>query len=155
TGEGIAGLKRFVAPINERIAVQFVAATLGDDIDDAAGGPAVLRVVIAHHHLEFLHCFLRNGGANSVDRVVHGVGAVHADHVGAGAGAADVETAIGGGADGGRNVARGARVGKREILVVAAVDGQVVDLTLVYGVGYFGLGGFDQCGFRNNGGRCG
>src|SRR5262249_49460844 len=121
-----------------------------DNVDNAAGGAAVFRVVVAHHHLEFLHRFLRNGGADSVDRIVHGVGAVHADHVGAGARAADVQTAVGRGSDGRGNVAGSARIGEREIFVVAAVDGQVVNLALIYRVGDFSLGGFDQRGFRND-----
>src|SRR5205814_3410710 len=69
----IARLKRLVAEITERVAVKLVAAALGDDVDHAAGGPAVFRVVVAQNELEFLHAFLGNRRAYAVDGVVAGV----------------------------------------------------------------------------------
>src|SRR4029077_917824 len=46
------------------------------------------------------------------------------------------------------HVASGLRVRQREIDVIAAIDGQVVDAALVNGLGDFGFGGFDRSGLR-------
>ena len=44
----------------EQAAVQLVGARLRDDVDDAAGGAAELRVGTARHDLEFLHRLQRD-----------------------------------------------------------------------------------------------
>ena len=82
-----------------------VAAALGDDVDDAARSSSVFRVIGAQNQLKFLHGFLRYRSSNAVDRVVHGVRAIHAHFVGTGALAAYVESAGRCRANGGRNVA--------------------------------------------------
>src|SRR5262249_41428233 len=115
------------------------------------GSPTVFRIVVAEDELKLLHAFLRNGGANTVDGVVDSVGAIYADHVGTGASAVDVEAGIRCGANGGRDVASGLRIGEREIDVVAAVDGEIVDAALLDGLRDFGLGGLDRSGFGGHG----
>src|SRR4029077_9198200 len=95
TREAVACLKGLIAEIAEEVAVNFVGAAFGDDVNDAARGAAIFRVVIAEDELEFLDGFLRNGRADAVDGIVNRVGAIDADHVGAGARAVDVEAAVG------------------------------------------------------------
>ncbi len=131
--------------------MKFIAAAFGDNIDHAAGGAAVFRVVVAQNELKLLHAFLRNRRANAVDGVVPGVRAVHADHVPACACTPDAQAAVGRRTDGGRDVARGLGVGKREIDVVAPIDRQVVDAALLDGIGDFRLGRLDGRCFRGNG----
>ncbi len=156
SGERVACLEGLVAEKTEDVAVEVVGSALGDDVDDATGGAAVLRIVITEDELKFLYGFLGNGGADAVDGVVDGVGAVNADHVGTGARAAHIEAAIGSRADGGRDVASGLRVDEREIDVAAAVNGEVLDAALPDGLRDFSLrhlngGGFgrDHDGFRH------
>src|SRR5713226_9374873 len=133
--------------------MDIVGAALGDDVDDATGGAPVFRVVVAQNELKFLHRFLGNSGADAVDGIVDGVGAIDADHVGAGARAVDVEAAIGSGADGGGDVASGLLVDEREIDVAASVNGEVLDAALLDGLGDFCLGSFDGGGFGGDGYR--
>src|SRR5262249_40448965 len=123
------------------------AAGFGDNVDDAAGGAAVLRVVVAEDELKFLHAFLRDRGANAVDGVVDGVGAINTDHVAACTRAADAEAGVGSGTDGGRDVAGGLRVSESEVYIVAAVDGEIVDATLLDGLRDFSLGRLDGGSF--------
>jgi len=66
----------------------------GDDVDDAAGWRGRIPRVVAEDQLEFLDSFLGNGGADAVDGVIDGVGAVDADHVGARARTTDAQAAI-------------------------------------------------------------
>ena len=127
----------------EDVAVELIRAASGHDIDDAAGGAAELGHVVADDELELLHRFLRDGGANTVHRVIPGVGAVHRDLVRAGALAAEVDAAGGGRADRRRAVALRLRGREGEIDVVAAVDGQVVDAPLIYRFGHRGAGGLN------------
>src|SRR5258708_2742464 len=131
TGERVARLERFIAEVTKDVPVEIVGATLGNDFDDTTCGTAIFRVVIAEDHLEFLDGLLRNGGADAVDGVVHGVGAVNADHIGASARAADARAAVGGGGDGGRVIAQSLGIDQSEIDVVAAVDGKIFDLALL------------------------
>jgi len=108
TGKRVARLERLVAEVAEDVPVEIVGAALGNDVLTT---PPVARpysaCVIAEDHLEFLDGFLGNGGADAVDGVVDGVGAVDADHVGASARAADAKAAVGGGADGVRVIPQG------------------------------------------------
>ncbi len=146
----IAGLKRFVAEIAEDIAVDIVATALGDDIDNAAGGAAVFGVVIAEDQLKFLHRFLGYRSADSIDGVVHRIGAVNADHVGARALAADIQAAGGRGADGRSHVTSRLGIRQSEVDVVAAIDGQIIDAAGVYRLRDFSFGGFDRGCFRGD-----
>jgi len=41
--------------------VERIAAALGHDVDDAAGGASILGIVVAKDKLEFLNAFLRDG----------------------------------------------------------------------------------------------
>src|SRR5204862_5871712 len=94
-----------VAQEAEDIAVHCVRAASGYDVDHTARRAAELRHVVAYDELELLHCLLRDRGAYAVDGIIHRVGAVHRDLVGAGALAAEVEPARGRRADRGRAVA--------------------------------------------------
>ena len=131
--------------------MKFIASALGHNVDHAARGAPVFRVVVAQDELKFLHAFLGNRGAYAVDGVVHGVRAVNADHGSAGARAADAQSAVGRGTDCGRNVARGLRIRKRKIDVVAAIDRQVVDAALLDSVGDLRLGCLDGSRLRGYG----
>ena len=123
--------------------MKLVAAALCNDVDDATGRAPVLRVVIAKDQLEFLNGFLRHSGANAVDRVVHGVGAVHRHAIRASAGATDIEAAIRRGTDRRRDVSSRFRVDEREVDVVAAIDGQTVYAASIDCVGDFTLRRFN------------
>src|SRR5262249_37732533 len=144
-------LKSLVAEVAEDVAVEIVGAGFGDDVDDAAGSAAVLRVVVAKDELEFLAAFLRDGGTNAVDGVIDRVGAIDADHVRPGAVAIDVEAGVGSWTDGGGDVAGGLRVGEGEVNVAAAVDGEIVDAALIDGLRDFGLRSLDGSGFGGDG----
>ena len=149
--EGIGRLDVAVAQISEGAAMELVGAGFGDDVDHPAGGLAVFRRIAIGEDLELLHGVLRNGGANAVDGIVDGVGAVNVDQVAATALTADVQAGSGSGADTGRGVARELRIRQCEVDVVAAVDRQVVDARLVDGGSGGGLLGLNQCGFRGDG----
>ena len=150
SGKGVARLKSLVAQKTKDVAVKLVAAVLGDDVDYPAGGAAVLGVVVAEDELEFLDALLRDGGADTVDGVVSGIGAVYADHVSTSARSANIESAIGGRADGGRDVAGGLRVGERKDEIVPPVAGEVVNAALLDGLRDFRLASFDRSGFRRH-----
>src|SRR6202008_1574270 len=99
--------KSLVAEIAKGVAVKFIASALCYDVDDAAGGAAVFRVVVAQDELKLLHALLGNRRADPVNGVVDGVGAVHADHIAAGPRAGDAQPTVGRRADRGGYVARG------------------------------------------------
>ena len=149
-GKGIARLKGLVAEVPEGVSMKFVGAALAHDVDDAPAGAAVLGVVIAQNELKLLDALLREGRANGVDGVIDGIRAVNAHHGSTGSRPTDAQTAIRRGADGGRNVSRGLRVGQSEIDVAAAVNGEVVDAALLHGLGDVRLGGFDVRGLGHH-----
>jgi hypothetical protein len=113
--------------------MELVGAGFGDDVDHAGGSLAVFSGVAVGEDLELLHGVLRNGGANAVDRIVNGVGAIDVDEVAASTLTADIQARGGGGADAGRGIASELRIREGEVDVVASVDGQVVDARLVNG----------------------
>src|SRR5208283_2993880 len=131
--------------------LEIFAAALGDDVHHAARGAAILRIVVAENHLEFLYRFLRDSRTNAVGGVVSGVGAIDANHVGTRASTTEVQAAVGCGANGGRDVPRGLGVREREIDIVAAVDGQVINLAFLDGLCAFRAGGLNRKGFRAHG----
>src|SRR3954454_3593690 len=145
--ERIGGLEVAVADVPIHIAVKCVRSGAGDDVDDAARGASVLGGIAVGQDLEFLHCFLRHGGANTVDGVVDGIGTIDVHQVGAGTLSAHVQAGGGGGPDVGSVVAHNLRVGEREVDVVAAVDGEIVDAALIDGVGGGAAAGLYQFGF--------
>ena len=98
-------------------------------------GAAVFGGVVVGDDLEFLHGFLGDGGAHAVGGIVGGIGAVNIDQIGAGALAAHVEAGSRRGAELRGAVALHLRIGQRELNVVAAIDGQIVDAALADGVG--------------------
>jgi hypothetical protein len=128
--------------------VEVVRSGAGDDVDHAAGGASVFGGVAVGDDLEFLHRFLRDGGAHAVGGIVGGVGAIDVDQVGTGALAAHVEAGSGRGAGVGSVVADDLRIGEREVDVIAAVDGQIVDAALADGVGGGTARSFHQLGLR-------
>ena len=128
----------------EDIAVHCVRAASGYDVDHTARRAAELRHVVAYDELELLHCLLRDRGAYAVDGIIHRVGAVHRDLVGAGALAAEVEPARGRRADRGRAVALHLGRSEGEVDVVPAVDGQIVDAQPVDCLCHRGAGRLDQ-----------
>src|ERR1017187_2578678 len=135
SAEGIDGLEIAITQISIDVAVKVVGSGAGDDVDYAARGAAVFGGVVVGDDLEFLHGFLRDGGAHAVGGVVGGVGAVDIDQIGTGALAAHVEAGSGRGAKLGSAVALHLRIGQRELDVVAAVDGQIIDAAFADGVG--------------------
>ena len=123
--------------------MKFVAAALRNDVNHATSGAPVFRVVIAEDQLKFLNGFLRDSGTNAVDRVVHGVGAVHRHAIRTSAGATHIQAAIRGGTDRRRDVSSRFRVDEREVDVVAAIDGQTVNAASFDRVGDFTLRRFN------------
>ncbi len=79
--------------------MEIVASGLGDDVDHAAAGAAILRHVIAGDDLKLLNGLLRNGGAHAIHRIVHGIRAVNAYLVRTRPLTAKIQAAGGGGAD--------------------------------------------------------
>src|SRR5262249_39740311 len=66
----------FGGAVAENIAVEFVAATLGDDVENAAGRLAVFGSVSAGLDFDLLHEFKRQVGARSAESGVSRVYAV-------------------------------------------------------------------------------
>src|SRR5208283_5214344 len=75
------------------------------------------------------------GGAHAVGGIVGGIGTVNIDQVGAGALAAHVKAGSRRRAELGGAVALHLRIGQRELDVIAAVNGQIVNAALADGVG--------------------
>ncbi len=133
--EWIHRLKIPIAQIAVNVAMKIIRSGASDDVHHTARCSAVFRRVTVGDDLEFLHCLLRNRGANPVGRVVGGVGAIHVDQVGAGPLPAHVQSGSGCRSNAGSVVAQDLGVGEGEVDVVASVDGQIIDTALVNGVG--------------------
>ena len=151
--ERVHGLELAVAKKAEHRTARIIRSRAGDDVDHAAGGAAVLRGISVGNNLKFLHRFLRNRGAHTVGGIIDGVETIHVDQVGAGTLSSEVQAGRGRCADGRRIVAHNLRIRFREINVVAAIDGKIVDAALVNG--FRGGGGrrFNQRCFRAHGNR--
>ncbi len=89
-GERVPRLERLVPQESKDVAMHVIRAALGDNIDDPAHGPAILRVVVAQDNLKLLHCFLRDRGTDSVYRIIHCVRPIHRHFVGPRALPADI-----------------------------------------------------------------
>src|ERR1700694_978312 len=144
--KGVDGLEIAIAEVSVDVAVEVVRSGAGDDVDHAARGASVFGGITVGDDLEFLHRFLGDGGADSVDSIVGGVGAIDVDQVGTAPLAADVEAGSGRGSGVGRVIAEDLRIGQREIDVVAAVNRQIVDAALADGVSGGTARGFNQFG---------
>src|SRR2546425_6619460 len=82
-----------ISEIAEDIPVPLVRSTLGDDVDNGAGRTPKLSRISGLEDLKLLDCLLRYSGPDSINRVVDGVGAVNAHHVGPSALTSDVQPA--------------------------------------------------------------
>ena len=147
-GEGALGVPLAGAVEEEGVPGEIVAAALGDDVQGAARGPAVLRREAVGHHHEFLDGVLAEGGAGGTHGDVVVIETVHHDVVGPGVltkegkARARSRAALAGGAV----VLGDQRCGEAEAGEVAAVDGEVRDLVGVDGVGHLGAGGVHDAG---------
>src|ERR1039458_8632729 len=83
--ERVGRLDVTVAQVSKGAAVELVGARLGNNVDHAARRLSVFRGIAVGEDLKLLHRVLRHGGADSVGRIVHRVGAVDVDQVAAGA----------------------------------------------------------------------
>ena len=146
--KGIHRLEVSIAKKAEDIAVKAIGTGAGDDVDDAAGGAAVFRGVVVGDDLKFLHVLLGNSGADAVDGVVGGVGAVDIHQIRTRTLAAHVEAGGGCSAEAGSVVTDDLGIGEREVDVVAAIDGKIVDAALADGVGGGAARGLDEIGLR-------
>ena len=68
--ERIACLNAFITNKPENIAAKIVSAAFGNDINDAARGASEFGRVRIGRHLIFLHGFLADRGARSVDGII-------------------------------------------------------------------------------------
>src|SRR6516164_1072610 len=125
-----AGGHTGTAAIGEGAAVDIVRAPLGDDVDSAGGGEAGGDVRRRSGDLEFLNGFLGEVEGGGADMLVYGVDTVNGDACFA-AGAApngDAGVAGLGGVEGAAFVDFDAGLEAREFEIVAAIEGQLVDL---------------------------
>ncbi len=134
----------------ENAAVQVIGSRLRDDIDDAPGRAAELRVGAAGHDLEFLHRLQRDvdGGALSAqllaEEAIVVVAAIEADVVVHASLSAERDlVAIGAlhDADSGSE--------REQIFELPAQDGRRADGRLIERVAHFGAGDVNQCGARH------
>src|ERR1700687_6027595 len=65
--EGVDGLEFAIAEVSVDIAVEVVRSGAGNNVNNAAGGAAIFGGVTVGDDLEFLHRFLRHGGADALD----------------------------------------------------------------------------------------
>ncbi len=141
----IVGVEGGVAEVLDQIAMEVECAALGDETDLPAGGSAVLGVVVCGQDLHFLNGI-------DIQRSEHGTGrssacgdrAVDHDDVLVRAATVNAEAAVryAVGIEGADRAARNARLQEREIDRIAAVQGEVLDLSGIdnaANLGAFGL----------------
>src|SRR6202035_3820769 len=128
----------------EYIAVKVIRSGAGDDVDHASCRLPIFRRIAVGDDLKFLHRLLRDRRANAIGRIVDRIGAVNVHQVRTRALAAYVQPGRGSRTDTGSVVAQHLRIRQREVDVVAAVDGEVINGLLFDGIGRRGAAGFDQ-----------
>src|SRR6185312_11868608 len=138
--EVIGRVKGLVAGEVEEVSVQVVGAGLGDDVDEAAAGIAVLGQELVGHHLELRDGVLRERLAHGAIELAVVFNAIDHDVVGARTLAVYAEAAA---LSAGR-LWRDAGNGKREVSKVAAVGGKVFDLLRGDGLAGRGAVGIDD-----------
>src|SRR5215831_17551254 len=125
-----AGGHTGTAAVGEGAAVDLVGAPLGDDVDSAGGGETGGDVRRRRGDLEFLNGFLGEVEGRGPDMLVYGVDTVNGDACFA-AGAApngDAGVAGLGRVEGAAFVDFDAGLEARQFEIVAAIEGQLVDL---------------------------
>ena len=142
--EVVAGLEVPVAEHSEDGPAKLVGPSLGDDVDGSPGRSAQFRGKRIAVDLKLLHRVLTDGGADAAGGVVV-VQSIDGEGVAAPTAAADTESGRGGRGDAVvaviRHIVRVDDAGsqQRQVQVVAAVDGQILDAGRVDMVGLLGL----------------
>src|SRR5262245_35706555 len=125
-----AGGQAGTAAVGEGAAVDIVGTPLGDDVDSSGGGKAGGDVRRRSGDLEFLNGFLSEVEGGGADVLVYGVDTVNGDACFAPGAAPNRDAGVAGlgGVEGAAFVDFDAGLEARQLEIVAAIEGQLVDL---------------------------